>query len=58
MIFKHFYQISDGFQRKTLDGLGLGLFIPRGIIEQHGGSITAQSEVGKSSAFVIRLPPD
>jgi signal transduction histidine kinase len=55
-IFKRFYQISATDQHKSVDGLGLGLFIARGIVEQHGGSITAQSEVGKGSTFVIRLP--
>jgi two-component system CheB/CheR fusion protein len=56
MIFKRFYQISAADQRKAVNGLGLGLFIARGIIEQHGGSIIVRSEVGKGSTFVIRLP--
>ncbi len=37
-------------------GSGLGLAITRRIVEAHGGSITAQSELGKGSTFVIRLP--
>src|SRR5215475_13633471 len=49
MIFQRFYQISADDHRKKLDGLGLGLFITKGIIEQHGGAITARSEVGKGS---------
>ena len=56
VIFKRFYQVSADDRQKTLNGLGLGLFIAKGIIEQHGGSITAQSEVGKGSTFVIHLP--
>src|SRR5262249_45779221 len=56
MIFRRFYQISADNYRKKLNGLGLGLFISKGIIEQHGGEITARSEVGKGSTFIIRLP--
>ena len=37
-------------------GLGLGLFISRGIVEQHGGSIRAHSKVGKGSTFTVELP--
>ncbi|MBI5889386.1 MAG: HAMP domain-containing histidine kinase [Nitrosomonadales bacterium] len=37
-------------------GMGLGLFIAYGIIEEHGGCISAESEVGRGTAFHIRLP--
>ena len=37
-------------------GTGLGLPIVRKIIEDHGGTITLQSEVGKGTTFAIRLP--
>lgn len=36
-------------------GSGLGLAICKGIIEGHGGSIRAESEVGRGSTFVIVL---
>jgi len=55
-IFNRFYQITADDHRKKLTGLGLGLYIAKGIIEQHGGEITARSEVGKGSTFIIRLP--
>jgi two-component system, NtrC family, sensor histidine kinase HydH len=37
-------------------GTGLGLSTARRIIEEHGGSITALSEVGRGSSFSINLP--
>ena len=37
-------------------GVGLGLSTVYGIIEQHGGSVTAQSAPGQGSEFVIALP--
>jgi signal transduction histidine kinase len=53
-IFNRFNQIStDGRQP---NGLGLGLYIAKGIIEQHGGAITVQSKLGEGSAFMISLP--
>ncbi len=37
-------------------GTGLGLSIVQGIIENHGGSISVQSEVGNGTTFTIRMP--
>ncbi|HWA86771.1 MAG TPA: ATP-binding protein [Opitutus sp.] len=37
-------------------GTGLGLSLSYGIIQEHGGKITAQSEVGQGAMFVIELP--
>jgi len=38
-------------------GLGLGLYIARAIIEAHGGRIWAESKgLGQSSTFIVRLP--
>lgn len=37
-------------------GTGLGLSVSHGIIEHHGGKIWAESEPGKGTAFVVRLP--
>jgi signal transduction histidine kinase len=39
-------------------GTGLGLTVVKGIIEEHGGTITAESAVDKGTTFWIRLPLD
>ncbi len=54
LIFDKFHQVDCGLTREV-GGTGLGLAICKGIIEEHGGSIRAESEVGRGSAFVIVL---
>jgi signal transduction histidine kinase len=41
---------------RSADGLGLGLFIVRKLVEAHGGSIHAESILGQGSTFVFTLP--
>jgi PAS domain S-box-containing protein len=38
------------------DGVGMGLAICKRIVEWHGGEITATSEPGQGSTFIVRLP--
>ena len=46
------------FTTKPLgQGPGLGLSISHGIIAEHGGTIRVESEVGKGTSFIVRLPP-
>jgi two-component system NtrC family sensor kinase len=49
-------RIFDAFVTTKAHGTGLGLAISSQIIQQHGGSITVDSQPGKGSAFTIRLP--
>lgn len=51
-IFERFYRIGES----EFVGTGIGLYLCRQIIEEHGGTVTAESEVGRGSCFVIRLP--
>jgi len=54
-IFKAFEQ--GGADRTAGGGLGLGLAICQGIIDAHGGSITASSPgIGMGAVFTVRLP--
>jgi signal transduction histidine kinase len=53
-IFDRFYQGAT--KRDVEPGVGLGLYVVRGLIEQLGGTIKVESEVGAGSTFTICLP--
>jgi PAS domain S-box-containing protein len=55
-IFEMFSQLVPAIERRN-GGLGIGLALVRGIVELHGGSISAASEGdGHGSEFTVRLP--
>ena len=37
-------------------GVGLGLSVAYGIVQEHGGSIYVESEEGKGNTFIVKLP--
>lgn len=52
-IFERFYRVDEA---RTTGGSGLGLAIARQIVEQHGGSISVDSEIGEGTVFAVVLP--
>jgi signal transduction histidine kinase len=54
-IFEPFVQIDSHFTR-TREGVGLGLAISRDLARGMGGDLFVESEVGRGSSFVVRLP--
>ncbi len=53
LVFDKFYVVANG---RGLSGLGLGLYIARGVIDLHGGRIWVKSEVDRGSTFCFELP--
>jgi signal transduction histidine kinase len=54
-VFERFFRGGDELTR-TVKGSGLGLTLVREIVEAHHGTVYAESEPGKGSAFFITLP--
>lgn len=54
-LFNKFKQLGNKSET-SVRGTGLGLAIAKGIIEQHGGKIGAESEYGVGSMFYFVLP--
>jgi signal transduction histidine kinase len=55
-IWERFHRVSSVKQRSSGVGLGLGLYISRGIVERHGGTVGVASEAGRGSTFSFALP--
>jgi len=55
IIFDRFKQVDKSLSRNA-EGTGIGLSLVKSIVELHGGSISVESEYGKGSKFIVKLP--
>jgi class 3 adenylate cyclase len=54
-IFDRFTQVEGGATRRY-EGTGIGLALVKEITKAHGGTITAESDLGRGSIFTVTLP--
>ncbi len=47
---------AEFLEDADVSGVGLGLYLARNVMEQMGGRITVESEVGRGSTFKLHLP--
>jgi signal transduction histidine kinase len=56
-IYEPFYRVPDQkAEEEAPAGFGLGLFLARTLVEQHGGHLEVHSRVGRGSTFSVVLP--
>ena len=55
-IWEKFYRVARDGQEKDEESTGLGLAFVKEAVEQHGGTVAVESEVGRGSKFSFALP--
>ncbi|WP_437555416.1 sensor histidine kinase [Sorangium sp. So ce367] len=51
-----FERFERAVSERHYGGLGLGLYISRKIVEDHGGSIRCNCQPGAGATFIVELP--
>ncbi|HYI14987.1 MAG TPA: ATP-binding protein, partial [Thermomicrobiales bacterium] len=54
-VFDRFFRV-EAVEHSAVQGLGIGLYIARTLVEAHGGQIRAASTPGRGSTFTVSLP--
>ncbi len=54
-VFERFHRVREARSR-THEGSGIGLSLVRELVRLHGGTITAESEVGRGTTFTVTIP--
>jgi PAS domain S-box-containing protein len=54
-LFQRFHRVSSVHTRSH-EGTGIGLALVKELVELHGGGVGVESEVGRGSRFIVRLP--
>lgn len=54
-VFEGFYRASNAV-KQGINGTGMGLYLSRGMAEQHGGKLWLSSSEGKGTTIYLRLP--
>ncbi len=56
-LFTKFFR-AEAIKKIVTNGTGLGLYIVKNIIRNHGGDVRATSEIGRGTTFYVTLPTD
>ena len=54
-IFEKFYQV-DGSTARKHGGMGIGLSLVKGILDEHQANVEVRSKIGEGSTFTFTLP--
>lgn len=54
-VFERFHRV-EGVKGRTFEGSGIGLALVQELVRLHGGSIRAESAVGRGSTFTVSVP--
>lgn len=54
-LFERFHRVENQKSR-SFEGSGIGLALVHELVKLHGGSLSAESEVGRGSSFKVRIP--